>query len=159
GAGDGRRRSPAVSPCRPAGRAALYRHRVAARPRPRPAHSGRGLDTRRRAMGAGVADFPRARIPPYRRDACLARPDLAARARPREARFSAAGNLHCRALGYDDMMPVRDLSERSISLRRGALTLVIAAALYEALARSGYFPPALTPTLGAVAHTLFASLA
>ena len=56
------------------------------------------------------------------------------------------------------MMPVRALSERSTSLRRGALTLIIAAALYEALARSGYFPPALTPTLGAVAHTLFASL-
>jgi hypothetical protein len=31
-------------------------------------------------------------------------------------------------------------SERSISLRRGALTLIIAATLYEALARSGYFP-------------------
>jgi NitT/TauT family transport system permease protein len=47
---------------------------------------------------------------------------------------------------------------RSAALRRGALTLIVAAALYEALARSGYFPPALTPTLGAVAHTLFASL-
>ena len=31
-------------------------------------------------------------------------------------------------------------SERSISLRRGALTLIIVATLYEALARSGYFP-------------------
>jgi len=50
-------------------------------------------------------------------------------------------------------------SERSSSLRRGALTLIVAAFLYEALARSGYFPPALTPTLGAIAHTLFASLA
>jgi NitT/TauT family transport system permease protein len=49
--------------------------------------------------------------------------------------------------------------ERSSSLRRGALTLIVAAALYEALARSGYFPQALTPTLGAIAHTLFASLA
>ena len=57
------------------------------------------------------------------------------------------------------MMPARAFSERSISLRRGALTLVIAAALYEALARSGYFPQALTPTLGAIAQTLFASLA
>ena len=47
---------------------------------------------------------------------------------------------------------------RSDSLRRGMLTLVVAAALYEALARSGYFPPVLTPTLGAIAHTLFASL-
>jgi NitT/TauT family transport system permease protein len=50
-------------------------------------------------------------------------------------------------------------SERSSSLRRGELTLIVAALLYEALARSGYFPPALTPTLGAIAHTLFASLA
>jgi len=47
---------------------------------------------------------------------------------------------------------------RSDSLRRGALTLIVAAALYEAVARSGYFPPALTPTLGSIAHTLFASL-
>ena len=44
------------------------------------------------------------------------------------------------------------------SLRRGALTLVVAAALYEAVARSGYFPPALTPTLGSIGYTLFASL-
>ena len=47
---------------------------------------------------------------------------------------------------------------RSDSSRRGALTLVVAAALYEVVARSGYFPPALTPTLGSIAHTLFASL-
>src|SRR6516162_2478947 len=33
-------------------------------------------------------------------------------------------------------------------------TLIIAAALYKALARSGTFPQALTPTLGAIAHTL-----
>ena len=50
-------------------------------------------------------------------------------------------------------------SERSTSLRRGALTLIIAATLYEALARSGYFPEALTPTLPTIARTLFASLA
>jgi NitT/TauT family transport system permease protein len=57
------------------------------------------------------------------------------------------------------MMAARALSERSISLRRGALTLIVAAVLYEALASSGTFPQALTPTLGAIAHTLFASLA
>jgi NitT/TauT family transport system permease protein len=51
------------------------------------------------------------------------------------------------------------MAERSASLRRGALTLIVAAALYEALARSGYFPPALTPTLPTIAHALFASLA
>jgi NitT/TauT family transport system permease protein len=57
------------------------------------------------------------------------------------------------------MTIARAWSERSSSLRRGALTLIIAAALYDALARSGYFPQALTPTLGAIAQTLFASLA
>ena len=57
------------------------------------------------------------------------------------------------------MTIARAWSERSSSLRRGALTLIIAAALYDALARSGYFPQALTPTLGDIAHTLFASLA
>jgi NitT/TauT family transport system permease protein len=57
------------------------------------------------------------------------------------------------------MTIARAWSERSSSLRRSALTLIIAAALYDALARSGYFPQALTPTLGAIAQTLFASLA
>jgi NitT/TauT family transport system permease protein len=50
------------------------------------------------------------------------------------------------------------LRRPSPSFRRGALTLLLLAAVYEAVARSGYFPPALMPTLGAVAHTLFSSL-
>src|SRR5690349_19963714 len=57
------------------------------------------------------------------------------------------------------MMPARAASERWTSLRRGALTLIVAAALYEALARSGTFPQALTPTIPTIAQTLFASLA
>ena len=57
------------------------------------------------------------------------------------------------------MTAARILAERSSSLRRGALTLIIAAALYDTLARSGYFPQALTPTLPTIAHTLFTSLA
>jgi NitT/TauT family transport system permease protein len=61
-------------------------------------------------------------------------------------------------MGHDDMTDKRASPVRSDSLRRGALTLVVAAALYEVVARSGYFPPALTPTLGSIAHTLFASL-
>jgi NitT/TauT family transport system permease protein len=48
--------------------------------------------------------------------------------------------------------------ERVRSAYRAVFTLVIAAALYEALARSGYFPPALLPTLPKVASTLWASL-
>jgi NitT/TauT family transport system permease protein len=47
----------------------------------------------------------------------------------------------------------------SPSFRRGALTLLVLAAIYEAVARSGYFPPALMPTLGAVTHALLSSLA
>jgi ABC-type nitrate/sulfonate/bicarbonate transport system permease component len=46
----------------------------------------------------------------------------------------------------------------SPSLRRGALTLLVLAAIYETVARGGYFPPALMPTLGAVAAALFNSL-
>jgi len=42
---------------------------------------------------------------------------------------------------------------------RAAITLTLAAAAYEALARSGYFAPALLPTLANVARALFASLA
>jgi NitT/TauT family transport system permease protein len=45
------------------------------------------------------------------------------------------------------------------SLLRGALSVLAAAAVYEAMARSGYFAPALLPTLSTVAHALFASLA
>ena len=47
--------------------------------------------------------------------------------------------------------------ERTRSLRRAAVTLLAAAAAYEAVARSGFFPPALLPTLPAVARALFAA--
>jgi NitT/TauT family transport system permease protein len=47
---------------------------------------------------------------------------------------------------------------RSRSLRRGALTLLAVAAAYEAIARSGYFAPALMPPLGTVARTLIDSI-
>jgi NitT/TauT family transport system permease protein len=45
------------------------------------------------------------------------------------------------------------------SLVRAAITLVAAAAVYEAAARSGYFAPALLPTLPIIARTLFAMIA
>ena len=51
------------------------------------------------------------------------------------------------------------MSSRSRSWLRAAATLVLAAALYEALARSGWFAPALMPTLPKVAKALIASLA
>jgi NitT/TauT family transport system permease protein len=48
--------------------------------------------------------------------------------------------------------------ERVRSLRRGVTSILVAAALYEAVARSGYFAPALMPTLGTVAQTFLAML-
>jgi NitT/TauT family transport system permease protein len=49
--------------------------------------------------------------------------------------------------------------ERVRSIRRTAVTLLVAAALYEAVARSGVFPAVLLPTLPKVANALVASLA
>jgi NitT/TauT family transport system permease protein len=48
--------------------------------------------------------------------------------------------------------------DRIRSLRRGVLTLLVVAAAYEAIARSGYFAPALMPSLGTVARTLLDSI-
>ncbi len=48
--------------------------------------------------------------------------------------------------------------QRRVALRRGLLTILVVAALYETVARSGYFAPALMPPLGTVAHTLFAMI-
>lgn len=44
-------------------------------------------------------------------------------------------------------------ANRIRSIRRGATGIVLAAALYEGVARSGAFAPALMPTLGTVAQT------
>jgi NitT/TauT family transport system permease protein len=49
--------------------------------------------------------------------------------------------------------------ERVRSLRRGGLTLLALAIVYEAVARSGYFAPALMPPLGIVWSTLIDSIA
>jgi NitT/TauT family transport system permease protein len=51
------------------------------------------------------------------------------------------------------------MSDRMRSVLRAAVTLAIAAAVYEALARSGWFAPALMPTLPKVAGTLISVLA
>jgi NitT/TauT family transport system permease protein len=50
------------------------------------------------------------------------------------------------------------MSDRTRSMLRAAVTLVVAAALYEAVARTGYFPQALMPTLPTVGNTLLAAL-
>ena len=49
-------------------------------------------------------------------------------------------------------------ADRMRSLRRGVITLLVVAATYEAVARSGYFAQALMPPLGIVARTLFDSI-
>jgi NitT/TauT family transport system permease protein len=49
--------------------------------------------------------------------------------------------------------------QQARSLIRAAISLAAAAAVYEALARSGYFAPALLPTLPVIADTLFGMLA
>jgi NitT/TauT family transport system permease protein len=48
--------------------------------------------------------------------------------------------------------------DRVRSLRRGAITIIVVATLYQAVALSGHFAPALMPPLGAVARTLLESL-
>jgi ABC-type nitrate/sulfonate/bicarbonate transport system permease component len=48
--------------------------------------------------------------------------------------------------------------DRARSLRRGVTTIIVVAAIYEAIARSGYFAPVLMPSLGIVAHTLVVML-
>jgi NitT/TauT family transport system permease protein len=49
--------------------------------------------------------------------------------------------------------------QRQRSVLRGALAVLAAAAIYEAMARSGYFAPALLPTLPTIGRTLVAMLA
>jgi NitT/TauT family transport system permease protein len=49
-------------------------------------------------------------------------------------------------------------ADRVRSLRRGALSIIAVLAVYEAVARSGHFAPALMPPLGVVARTLLDSL-
>ena len=50
-------------------------------------------------------------------------------------------------------------SDRAHTILRGGVTLLVVAALYEAVARSGIFPAVLLPTLPTIAATLWASLA
>jgi NitT/TauT family transport system permease protein len=50
------------------------------------------------------------------------------------------------------------LADRHRSTLRATITIVVALALYEAIARTGHFPPALMPTLPKVWHALWGSL-
>jgi NitT/TauT family transport system permease protein len=53
---------------------------------------------------------------------------------------------------------VPGLADRTRSMRRAALSILAAALIYEIVARTGYFPAALMPTLPSVARTLVLSL-
>jgi NitT/TauT family transport system permease protein len=55
----------------------------------------------------------------------------------------------------DRATSARAKSARATSAYRAGLTLLVVAAVYEAVARSGAFPPALLPTLPKVAATLW----
>jgi len=50
------------------------------------------------------------------------------------------------------------LADRHRSTLRATITIVVALALYEAVARTGYFPPALMPTLPKVWNALWGSI-
>ena len=56
------------------------------------------------------------------------------------------------------MSAQQTIARRTQSLRRGAISLIVLMTIYEAVARSGYFAPALMPPLGTVAQTLFDSI-
>ena len=56
------------------------------------------------------------------------------------------------------MSVMSGMSDRTRSAYRAAVTLVVAAAAYEALARTGYFPAVLMPTLPKIGSTLIAVL-
>ncbi len=129
------------------GALALRADRTASRPGAGVAHPGRRGDARGGALGAGLDDLRRARVPQHRRDAGRHFRDRLDRARAREARFPEARAVHRPALGDDDVNGAAIISDRTRSAVRAGVTLLVAAAAYEAVARTGYFPPALMPTL------------
>src|SRR5215468_714618 len=159
--GHGRRQPAPPSPRDPSRRAPLRADRAAARAGAGLAHSRGCRDAGGGALGTRLDDLRRARVPEHRRDARRRRRDRRDRARAREARVPAARELHRRALGDDDVTAAANATtnsanmDRARSAYRAGLTLLLAAALYEAIARSGAFPPALLPTLPKVASTLW----
>src|SRR5206468_4059277 len=78
----------------------------------------------------------------------------------------AARTLHRAALGDDDVTAITTrtpatsvaFSPRLRSALRAAATLVVAALVYEAVARTGYFPPVMMPPLSKIGTTLLTNL-
>src|SRR5262249_22021152 len=106
-------------------------------------------------VGPRLDDLRCPRIPKYRRHAGGRGSHRHHRLDPREPSVQAARGLHRRTFGGDDM---RAFTDRSRSLRRAALSLLLAAAVYDGLARSGAFPSALLPTLPTVVQALIDGL-
>src|SRR6476646_9463394 len=156
-ASDGRQRSPLVQARHFAGRASLHSHRAPAWPSTSMAHPGRRRDARRRTLGSRLADFRCAQVSKHGHYARRHRGNRNHWAGAGKARFPENRELHGGALGHDHVMT--EEQQRRHSVVRGALAILAAAAIYEAMARSGYFAPALLPTLPTVARTLFASIA
>src|SRR5690349_11367620 len=99
-------------------------------------------------MGARLDDLRRARVSQHRRDAGRRRGDRGAGPRAGKAGVRARRTLHRETLGHDDMSP-----ERLRSMLRAAVTLVVAGAIYEAVARTEYFPAVLMPPLSTIGAT------
>src|SRR6185369_1457962 len=160
GAVDGGRRPPHVPLRHPSRRAALHPHRPAAWAGASLAHLGRRRDARRSAVRARLDDLRRARIPQHRRHDGRHRSDRHHRADAGEVRVPEDRGLHGGALGHGGGMTDRQqyLGQRNRSILRASVTLACAAAVYELAARSGYFAPALLPTLPTVIKTLYATI-
>jgi len=110
---------------------------------PRHAHPGGGRDARA-VPWAWVGSFS-ARGEFLNTDVMLAGIAVIGRSgSPSSISCSNAWKTSPWCAGDDGVMTAS--SDRTVSLRRAAITVVIAAGLYEAFARSGAFPPALLPT-------------
>src|SRR5262245_29078349 len=94
-------------------------------------------NARSRALGTRMADFRRPQVSQHRHDDGGNRSYRPYRARVGEIGFPENRELYGGALGHDLVM--RESGERRRSFVRGTLSLLVAAAAYEALARSGYF--------------------
>src|SRR5437660_11177503 len=95
---------------------------------------------------ARLADLRRAGVPEHRRDAGRDRRDRARRARSRKARVRARREVHGRAMG--DARAMRRFVFGTVA------SFGVAAVVWEALARSGFFSPALSPALATIVPAL-----
>src|SRR5439155_11559963 len=142
-----RRRAPALSRRRAAGRAALCPHRPAPRPGPCVARADRRRDAHLGVARPRLADLRRPRVPGHGRHAGRHRRDWNSWPGAGEARVRAARALHGGALGHAG------------SMKGTLVSFGFAALVWEAFARSGIFPAVATPSLLAIGGALVAMIA